>query len=67
MLLINIQSIKSKLDALLHHNALNDIDMCFITETWNNTDHDLQLIETNITGLGYKASINIEKIDQGVM
>ena len=31
MLLINIQSMKSKLD-VLHHITLNDIDMCFITE-----------------------------------
>ena len=28
--------------------------MCFITETWTNTDHGLQLTEANITGPGYK-------------
>ena len=54
MPLISMQSIKSKLDALLHHITLNDIDICFITETWINTDHDLQLLEANISGLGYK-------------
>ena len=54
MLIINIQSINSKPDALLHHITLNDIDACFITETWINTDHDLQLLKINISGLGYK-------------
>ena len=54
MLLINIQSIKCKLDVLLNNITLNDIDLCFITETWINTDHDLQLLEANISGLGYK-------------
>ena len=63
MPLIHIQSIKSKLDAP-HHITLNDIDICFITETWINIDHDLQLLEANISGLGYKLSINIEKINQ---
>ena len=53
-LLINIQSIKSKLDAPLHHITLNDIDICFITETWINTDNDLQLLEANISGLEYR-------------
>ena len=28
--------------------------MCFITETRINTDHDLQLLQANISGLGYK-------------
>ena len=49
-----MQSIKSKLDALLHHIMLNDINMCFITETLINTDNNLQLIEADITGVGYK-------------
>ena len=54
MLLINIQCIKSKLDALLHHITLNDINICFITENWINIDFDLQLIEAKTTGLQYK-------------
>ena len=54
MLLINIQSIKSKIDALLHHITLNDIDICFITETWIHTDQDLQILEAYISELGYK-------------
>ena len=54
MLLINIQSMKSKIDALLHHITLNDIDICLITETWIQTDEDLQILDANISGLGYK-------------
>ena len=54
MLLINIQSMKSKIDALLHHIILNDIDICLITETWIQTDQDLQILDANISGLGYK-------------
>ena len=64
MLLINIQSTKSKTDALLHHINLNDIHICFITETWIHTDQDLQILEVNISGLGYKSLINAEKINQ---
>ena len=56
MLLINIQSIKSKIDALLHHITLNDIDICLITETWIQTDQDLQILNANISGLGYKVT-----------
>ena len=33
---------------------LNDVNMCFNTEMQINTDHDLQLIEVYITGVGYK-------------
>ena len=47
-----MQTVKSKCDALLHHIALNDIDICFITEPWINTDHDPQLLKANISGLG---------------
>ena len=54
MLLINIQSMKSTIDAPLHHITLNDIDICPITETWIQTDQDLQILDANISGLGYK-------------
>ena len=64
MLLINIKSIKSKLDALLYNIVLNDIDICFISETWINTDHYLLLLEANISGQDKKSSINVEKINQ---
>ena len=45
---------KSKVDALLHHIILNDIDICLIMETWIQTDQDLQILDANISGLGYK-------------
>ena len=54
MLLINIQSMKGKIDALLHHITLNDIDICLVTETWIQTDHELQILDANISRLGYK-------------
>ena len=38
MSLINIQSMKGKIDSLLHHITLNDIDICLIMETWIKTD-----------------------------
>ena len=63
ILLINIQLIKSKLDALLHHITLNEVSIFFITEAWINTDHDLQLLEANISGLGYKI-INTNRENQ---
>ena len=31
MALVNIQSLKPKLDMLIHHMQLNNIDMCFVT------------------------------------
>ena len=33
MALVNIQSLKPKLDMLIHHMQLNKIDMGFVTET----------------------------------
>ena len=45
---------KSTIDALLHHIILNDIDICLIMETWIQTDQDLQILDANISGLGYK-------------
>ena len=51
---INKCTIKSKLDGLLHHAMLNDTDMCFISETWIDNDHNLWLHEAKITGPGYK-------------
>ena len=34
MVLVNIQYLKPKLDMLIHHMQLNNIYMCFVTETW---------------------------------
>ena len=40
MALVNIQSLKPKLDILIHHMQLNNIDMCFVTETWTQYGHE---------------------------
>ena len=32
--LVNIQSLKPKLDMLIHHMQVSNIDMVFVTETW---------------------------------
>ena len=45
---------KSKIDTLLHHIILNDIDICLIIETLIQTDQDLQILNANISGLEYK-------------
>ena len=45
---------KSKIDALLHHITLNELDICLTTETWIQIDEDLQILDTNFSGQGYK-------------
>ena len=56
MALVNIQSPKPKLDMLIHHIQLNNIDMCFVMETWsqygNEPEH--QYIKANLDTAGYK-------------
>ena len=54
---------KFKFDAFPHHITLNDINMCFITETWINTDHNLPTSQD----LDTKSSINTEESDQEEM
>ena len=50
MALVNIQSLKPKLDMLIQHMQVNNIDMVFVTETWtqdgNESEH--QYIKANI-------------------
>ena len=50
MALINIQSLKPKLDMLIHHMLLNNLDICFITETWAQYGNELeyQYIKVNL-------------------
>ena len=56
MALVNIPSLKPKLDMLIHCIQLNNIDMCFVTETWiqhgNEPEH--QYIKANLDTSGYK-------------
>ena len=55
MALVNIQSLKPKLDMLIHHMQVSNMDMVFVTETWtedgNESEH--QYIKANINTAGY--------------
>ena len=59
MALVNMQSLKPKLDMLIHHMQLNNINMCFVMETWtqcgNEPEH--QYIKANLDTAGYKILI----------
>ena len=50
MVLVNIQSLKSKLDILIHHMQVNNIDMGFVTETWTQygNEPEYQYIKANL-------------------
>ena len=60
MALINIQSLKPKLDMLIHHMQLNNLDICFITEsrTQCGNEPDYQYIRANLDTAGYNIIIN---------
>ena len=59
MALVNIQSLKPKLDMLIHHMQVKNIDMVFVTETWtqdgNESEH--QYIKASINTAGYNILI----------
>ena len=59
MALVNIQSLKPKLDMFIHHMQLNNIDMCFVMEIWtqhgNEPEH--QYTKTNLDTARYKILI----------
>ena len=59
MVLVNIQSLKPKLDMLIHHMQLNKIDMGFITETWRQygSEPKYQYIKTKLDTAGYNILI----------
>ena len=40
MALVNIQSLKPKLDMLIHHMQVSHIDIVFVTETWTEDGND---------------------------
>ena len=56
MALGNIQSLKPKLDMLIHHMQLNNIDLYFVMETWTQygNDPEYQYIKANLNTAGYK-------------
>ena len=67
MALTNIQSIKPKLDMLIHHMQLNNLDMCFITETWTQcgNEPDYQYIKANLDTAGYNIMIHSRENRKG--
>ena len=52
-MLTNIQSLKLKIDVLLHYILEHKLDICFITETWISKHEDLQYIKANLKMQGY--------------
>ena len=67
MALTNIQSIKPKLDMLIHHMQLNNLDICFITETWTQCRNELdyQYIRANVDTAGYNIMIHSRENRKG--
>ena len=63
MALVNIQSLKPKLDMLIHHMQVSNTDMVFVTETWTEDGNksELQYIQANINTAGYKMLIQSRK------
>ena len=52
-MLTNIQSLKPKIDVILHYILEHKLDICFITETWISKNEDLQYIKANLKMQGY--------------
>ena len=59
MTLVNIQSLKPKLDMLIHHMQVSNIDIAFVTETWteDGNDSEHQYIKANFNTAGYNILI----------
>ena len=53
LMLANIQSLKPKIDVILHYILEHKVDICFITETWISKNEDLQYIKANLKMQGY--------------
>ena len=60
MALTNIQFIKPKLDMLISHMLLNNLDISFITETWTQcgNEPEYQYIRANLDTAGYNIIIH---------
>ena len=67
MTLANIQSLKPKLDMLIHHMQLNNLDICFITEIWTQYGHkpEYQYIRANLDTAGYNIMIHSRENRKG--
>ena len=59
MALANIQSLKPKLDMLIHNMQFNNTDMCFVTETWmqHGNEPEYKYIKANLDTAGYNILI----------
>ena len=57
MVLVNIQSLKPKLDMLIHHMQVNNINMRFVTETWTQygNEPEYQYKKTNLLDTTYSS------------
>ena len=53
LILTNIQSLKPKIDVIIHYILEHIPDQCFITETWISKHEDLQYIKANLKMQGY--------------
>ena len=67
MALINIQSLKPKLDMLIHNIQLNNLDICFITGTWTQygNEPEYQYIKANLCTPGYNILIHSRENRKG--
>ena len=67
MVLVNIQSLKPKLDMLIHHMQLNKIHMGFVTETWTQygNEPEYQYIKANLDTAGYNILIQSRENQRG--
>ena len=67
MVLVNMQSLKPKLDRLIHHMQLNNINICFVTETWTQygNEPEYQYIMANLDTAGYNILIESRENRKG--
>ena len=67
MVLVNIQSLKPKLDMLIHYMQVNNIDMGFVTETWTQYGNEpkYQYIKANLDTAGYNILIQNRENQRG--
>ena len=67
MALVNIQCLKPKLNMLIHHMQLNNIDMCLVMEKWtqHSNEPEYQYINANLDTAGYKILIQSRENRKG--
>ena len=67
MALVNIQSLKPKLDMLIHHMQVSNMDIVFVTETWteDGNDSEHQYIKANFNTAGYNMLIQSRENQRG--